>query len=229
MALSDRAGESTLSVPVLHGVAMTGYARLAPGRAADDCDVLQVPIERLDDQGLTDVRLMKVDVEGHELEVLQGGEQLLRRDVPVLLVEIEQRHLGEGRTVGDVIAWLRGLGYGASFRLGDSGWTDGAAFDPVGHQQLEAIGTRDYVSMFLFRPEGRSRLRPRDPGRRPCPPRDGPRGDRPVTTRINIGTPTQYDFALPRVRHELSRPFLPEGGGRLLDFGAGRGEHGAVR
>ncbi len=156
VALSDRAGESTLSVPVLHGVAMTGYARLAPGRAADDCDVLQVPIERLDDQGLTDVRFMKVDVEGHELEVLQGGEQLLRRDVPVLLVEIEQRHLGEGRTVGDVIAWLRGLGYGASFRLGDSGWTDGAAFDPVGHQQLEAIGTHDYVSMFLFTPEGRS-------------------------------------------------------------------------
>lgn len=44
-----------------------------------------------------------------------------------------------------------------------------------------------------------------------------------MTTRINLGTPTQYDYALPRLRHELSRPFLPGGGGRMLDFGCGNG------
>ena len=44
-----------------------------------------------------------------------------------------------------------------------------------------------------------------------------------MTTRIQIGNPTQYDFALPRVRHDLSRPYLPEGGGRMLDFGCGNG------
>ena len=153
VALSDRAGESTLSIPVAHGVAMTGYARLEP--EADDHDGaarLEVPIERLDDQGLTDVRLIKVDVEGHELEVLRGGEQLLRRDAPVLLVEIEQRHLGTERTVGEVIEYLRSLGYHAYFRAGDSDWTDVAAFDPGRHQDVGAVGTRDYVSMFLFTP-----------------------------------------------------------------------------
>ncbi len=154
VALSDQSGESTLAIPVAHGVAMTGYARLEPGAATDGSDLLQVPIERLDDQDLTDVRLVKIDVEGHELEVLRGGEHLLRRDRPVLLIEIEQRHLGEERTVAEVIEWLRGLGYGAYYRVGDSGWTDVADFDPHQHQDVRAIGTRDYVSMFLFTPDG---------------------------------------------------------------------------
>ncbi|HKY65488.1 MAG TPA: FkbM family methyltransferase [Acidimicrobiales bacterium] len=156
VALSDRAGESTLSIPVAHGVAMTGYARLDAAGAADSgSELLQVPVERLDDQGLTEVRLMKVDVEGHELEVLRGGEQLLRRDNPVLLVEIEQRHLGGSRSVSEVIEYLSGLGYGAYFRAGDSDWTDVAGFDPSQHQDVGALGTRDYVSMFLFTPGGR--------------------------------------------------------------------------
>lgn len=48
------------------------------------------------------VRLVKVDVEGHELQALQGMEQLLRRDRPRLIVE--------GRDT-EVAAFLAGLGY----------------------------------------------------------------------------------------------------------------------
>lgn len=68
-------------------------------------------------------------------------------------------------------------------------------------------------------------MRPATPG--PAGPAGGQAGSggRPVTNHINLGTPTRYDFALPRVRHRLSRPFLPEGpsAGRLLDFGCGNG------
>jgi FkbM family methyltransferase len=153
IALSDHAGDSTLSIPVTHGVAMTGYARLGADGEPDDCVRLDVPVERLDDQGLTDVRFIKIDVEGHELEVLRGGERLLRRDRPTLLIEIEQRHLGEGRTVADVVSYLRDLGYGASFRTGEATWADFGVFDAEVHQVPEAVGRPGYVSMFLFRPE----------------------------------------------------------------------------
>jgi ubiquinone/menaquinone biosynthesis C-methylase UbiE len=45
-----------------------------------------------------------------------------------------------------------------------------------------------------------------------------------VTTPIELGTPTQYDYRLPRLRHELSRPFLPSSpDAALLDFGCGNG------
>jgi FkbM family methyltransferase len=153
IALSDHAGGMALSIPVVHGVAMTGYARLGGDADSDDSVRLEVPVERLDDQGLDDVRFVKIDVEGHELEVLRGGEQLLRRDKPMLLVEIEQRHLGAERTVADVVSYLGGLGYGASFRTGPSTWTDFGAFVPATHQRPESVGKVGYVSMFLFRPE----------------------------------------------------------------------------
>jgi SAM-dependent methyltransferase len=45
-----------------------------------------------------------------------------------------------------------------------------------------------------------------------------------VTTHIDLGTPTRYDYRLPRLRYELSAPYLPErSSGVLLDFGCGNG------
>ena len=153
IALSDRDGTSVLSVPVVDGVAMTGYARL--GDTASSGNVtMDVPVERLDDQKLTDVRFVKIDVEGHELSVLRGGDELLARDRPMLLVEIEQRHLGDQRRVSDVVEHLTSRGYGCFFRL-DGSWCGFDQFRPEAHQDEAAVGTRRYVSMFLFMPDGR--------------------------------------------------------------------------
>jgi FkbM family methyltransferase len=151
VALSDHAGESTLSIPVAHGVALTGYARLDDSAAPASGLQLEVPIERLDDQDLSDVRFVKIDVEGHELPVLRGGERLLVRDSPVLLVEIEQRHLGTVRTVGEVVDYVVSLGYRCQFRRG-SRWVPFDQFEPDVDQSPRDVGTSRYVSMFLFLP-----------------------------------------------------------------------------
>lgn len=42
---------------------------------------------------------------------------------------------------------------------------------------------------------------------------------------IELGVPTEYGFELPRLRHALSRPYVPSGAGRLLDFGSGNGSN----
>ena len=98
VALSDHRGEGQLAVPVKSGVPLTGYARL--DAAVDGVSsLLRVPVERLDDQALDNVRFIKIDVEGHELFVLRGAEHLLGNDHPVMLVEIEQRHLDGGLTL----------------------------------------------------------------------------------------------------------------------------------
>ena len=55
------------------------------------------------------VRLVKVDVEGHELVTLRGMEALLRRDQPVLIVEGH---------ADDVSGFLAGLGYRFEERQG---------------------------------------------------------------------------------------------------------------
>jgi len=49
--------------------------------------VLKVPVERLDDLVDGDADLVKIDVEGAELDVLEGMERLLRRPGLSLIVE----------------------------------------------------------------------------------------------------------------------------------------------
>jgi len=63
---------------------------------------------------LDDVAFIKCDVEGHELAVMQGAEQLLRRCSPVLQVECHHREAAQG----DLFAFLSGLGYEGFFILG---------------------------------------------------------------------------------------------------------------
>jgi len=61
--------------------------------------------------GLEDVAFIKCDVEGHELEVMRGAEQSLKRWSPVLQVECHHREAAQG----DLFAFLSGLGYTGFF------------------------------------------------------------------------------------------------------------------
>jgi hypothetical protein len=52
----------------------------------------EVPWVSLDEKITEPVEFIKIDVEGHELAVLQDGMDILRRDHPVILIEAEERH-----------------------------------------------------------------------------------------------------------------------------------------
>jgi FkbM family methyltransferase len=152
VALSDHRGDGQLSIPIKSGVPLTGYARL--DQAVDGASsYLRVRVDRLDDQGLDDVRFVKIDVEGHELSVLRGGEKLLQRDRPVLLVEIEQRHLGPDHTIAEIVTYLAEHGYDCFFTI-SNGWTEFRDFRLELHQDAHQVGEPGYVNMFLFLPHG---------------------------------------------------------------------------
>lgn len=99
LAASDAIGARSMSIPVLaNGLENRYMAQITdtPG----DLNILSVPIDSL--QLPQPIRLVKVDVEGHELPALKGMADLLRRDCPRLIVE--------GRDP-EVAALLTGLGY----------------------------------------------------------------------------------------------------------------------
>ena len=49
-----------------------------------------VPVVRLDDEQLTGVDLIKIDVQGWELEVLRGAEQIIKQQQPWVIFEVNQ-------------------------------------------------------------------------------------------------------------------------------------------
>lgn len=92
-ALSDRAGRATLQAVRPEGgnlglsaLANTGILGVA------HADLVDVPMMRLDDlfpAGGKTISLVKVDVQGHELEVLRGGAAMLAQHRPALILEHE--------------------------------------------------------------------------------------------------------------------------------------------
>jgi hypothetical protein len=53
---------------------------------------IDVPTKTLDSFGLTNINFIKIDVEGHELQVLQGMNIFLKINKPIFLIEIEKRY-----------------------------------------------------------------------------------------------------------------------------------------
>ena len=150
-ALSSRDGNAQLFIPVRNGKRLAGFATLERRMVAGFSR--RVILRRLDDL-CRDVRgrisFLKIDVEGHELEVLRGGVETLRLHRPNLLVEIEQRH--SPVPIFHTFDFLASFGYAGEF-LDESGARKAlSCFDIVEHQtrRLGAVGTPAYVSNFIF-------------------------------------------------------------------------------
>ena len=87
VALSDVSGEGVLRVPEVDGEASLGSHVDAANATS-----LPVRLARLDDFALADIGFMKIDVEGHELQVLRGADATIRTCRPVVFIEVEQRY-----------------------------------------------------------------------------------------------------------------------------------------
>lgn len=74
---------------------------------------VEVPVRRLDDFSLPSrVSLVKVDVEGFEVEVLRGAMEMIRRDRPIIFGEFNPIWLEIREVdVGELFDDLRDLGY----------------------------------------------------------------------------------------------------------------------
>jgi len=122
-ALGAEPGRARMSVPIGRYGMVTGRSFLAwqthglgsNTEFADQFEVV-VDVDTLDGlcatAGLARLDFVKVDVEGAELHVLRGGEQVVKAHRPALLLEIEQRHISRYQhTVADVVDWLTARDY----------------------------------------------------------------------------------------------------------------------
>lgn len=77
------------------------------------CGVGEIPLRRLDDvlPEVEGVGLIKLDCEGYELHALRGGEQLLKRCKPAIMVEQKKNKAQQfGLPETGAVQYLEGLG-----------------------------------------------------------------------------------------------------------------------
>lgn len=115
LALSDHEGTQLLRVPIIKGTRFHTRATLNQHIEPDQTgfDEIEVQLAPLDSvvQGLRikSLGLMKIDVEGHELEVIRGAADTISRFKPWILVEIEARH--HQNSISEVFDELQDKGF----------------------------------------------------------------------------------------------------------------------
>lgn len=123
VALGTEPGSELMSVPLGRYGPVTGRSFLASrthglGSNAEFAEHIAVAVDvtTLDElsarERLTRLDFVKIDVEGAELRVLEGGSDTIEAFRPAMLVEIEARHTTRYRyTPGDIVDWLTRRGY----------------------------------------------------------------------------------------------------------------------
>jgi FkbM family methyltransferase len=109
-------------------------------------DTLDRFVER---EGVDQLNVIKIDVDGHELPVLQGGLAVLTRFRPVLVMEMSPYvHAEEHNSFPALIALLRDAGYSIAHA---STWTA----LPLDERELEALIPDGASINVIARPSGR--------------------------------------------------------------------------
>tara|TARA_A100000171_G_scaffold52986_1_gene75024 strand:+ start:3297 stop:4058 length:762 start_codon:yes stop_codon:yes gene_type:complete len=116
---------------------------------------IKVPVHKLDEllkHRKKAINFIKLDVEGHELDVFKGALDILKQDKPTLLFECENRHLNNISVI-DVFNYLTDLGFQGSF-FHNNVLKPISDFDPLLHQvtqEGEIVDKNNYVNNFVFK------------------------------------------------------------------------------
>jgi FkbM family methyltransferase len=106
-----------LQVPIFDGRQGKGLASIEPRRGSGKVREYPVETTTIDTLADRDIGFVKIDVEGHELSVLVGAQQLIARQRPTFLVEAEDRH--RPRATNGVFEFFAQQGYCGVFCYGD--------------------------------------------------------------------------------------------------------------
>lgn len=152
-ALSNTAGAARLRIPYDGDTELDGLSTLEEGnplREATHTRSVACRIEKLDDAVREPIGFIKVDVEGHELAVLEGAVETIARDMPIFLVESERRH--NPRAPEAVFDFFAQRGYSGLF-CWNGQWFTLEGFSLSVHQMIDNIGNKKYANNFLFFPK----------------------------------------------------------------------------
>ena len=117
--LSNKDEKTILRIPIRNKLAKEenyeefyemGRATIHNKNEFNEFRTFEVNVKKLDNlQFENPISFIKIDVEGHEIEVIEGAIKTINKNKPILLVEIEKRH--SKKKVSDSIKFINDLGY----------------------------------------------------------------------------------------------------------------------
>jgi FkbM family methyltransferase len=110
-AVSSQTGTSVLNIPKKgNGLQDTRASLEAMG---DEVEKIEIETITLDDwfrqEKVSKIDVIKIDVEGHEWDTIQGCKMILEKVKPVFIIEIELRHAKY--QIKDIFDFIIGFGY----------------------------------------------------------------------------------------------------------------------
>jgi len=127
IALSHKEGFVSLKVPIRNKnynkknyeeYFQMGRASIHDYNIMSEIESFNVQTKKLDNLNFENkISFIKIDVEGHEMEVIKGSENIIKKNKPILLVEIEEQHTQ--KKVIDTLNYINSLCYN-SFVLKDN-------------------------------------------------------------------------------------------------------------
>ena len=151
LAVSDKEGYTTLRIPIRDikadydadqkyklGIATIHSRNELQNENFETLDKIQtVSLDSYEFQH--PIGFMKIDVEGHELEILKGANNFFEKNKPTMLIEIEERHSGLPRE--EIISYIENIGY-ATFYVNEQ-------FEVIPVKNIELVSNHN----FLFKPK----------------------------------------------------------------------------
>ncbi len=123
LALSDKEGLVSLRVPIRNKkfnkenyeeYFQMGKASIHKNNIMHESESFEIMTKKLDNFDFSNrISFIKIDVEGHEAEVIKGSENTIKKNKPILLVEIEEKYTK--KEVGITINYINSLGYNSYF------------------------------------------------------------------------------------------------------------------
>ncbi len=116
MGISSHDGDSTLSVPIKKSGSI-GYGRSCIGNNVFEKSIDEkIQLVTLDtfvkQQKIPHIQFIKIDVEGHEISVLEGAQKTIKAYNPAVMIEINKNHLSKfSKTPEDVVLFFEKFGY----------------------------------------------------------------------------------------------------------------------
>ncbi len=158
LALSDENTTAEFKVPIINGktIASRGTLNTSYKEKGEERSYTEkVKVIRLDDwaaiESIHRLDFIKIDVEGNEMKTLYGAREVICKFLPVLMVEMEQRHhdLPIWKEISEVESW----GYDAHYLNRNTFGLEKLSEDILLKNISDEKNKKEYINNIIFIPK----------------------------------------------------------------------------